>query len=180
MSALVNIAGEVFGVWQVMGRAPMINTRSAANWWCLCICGTFKAVPGSALRNGQSFSCGCTRDYKHNVISPTDPRVYAARHATYRDTAVRRGLSFDLSLLEFIGVVTQACHYCGVSASLPVRKARKYGQTLRMNGVDRVVNTIGYRPDNVVPCCTTCNAMKLTQNKEDFIARVKRIAARHS
>jgi hypothetical protein len=180
LSALVNIDGEVFGMWRVMGRAPVMGKRLAANWWCLCACGTFKHVPSSALRNGQSFSCGCTRDYKHSVIKPTDPHVYSARWVIYRDTAKRRGFAFDLTLSQFVEIVTKDCHYCGSAGALPVRKERKYGQNLLMNGIDRLENTIGYRAGNVVPCCTICNTMKHVANSDDFLSRVRRIAERHA
>ena len=179
MARLVNIAGEVFGFWRVMDRAPQHNTRTAANWWCLCVCGAYRAVPGAALRSGQSISCGCMRTYSHVKIEHDDPKLYSARYVIYRDTAARRGLVFALTLAEFIEVAKLDCHYCGARPALPIRKERKYGQSLLMNGIDRVVNSVGYFRNNVVACCTTCNAMKLTQNLEDFLARIHRIAQRH-
>jgi 5-methylcytosine-specific restriction endonuclease McrA len=30
-----------------------------------------------------------------------------------------------------------------------------------VQGIDRVDNSIGYTPDNCVPCCTQCNRIKL-------------------
>jgi hypothetical protein len=37
------------------------------------------------------------------------------------------------------------------------------------NGLDRVDNTLGYLPGNVVACCTQCNGAKLNYTQEEFL-----------
>lgn len=52
------MTGQTFGKWTVHrkhGNTP----RGAALWWCVCDCGTKRAVLGSDLRNGKSTGCGC-------------------------------------------------------------------------------------------------------------------------
>lgn len=43
------------------------------------------------------------------------------------------------------------------------------------NGVDRINSTDGYSISNCVPCCETCNKMKLDYDQHDFLEHVKKI-----
>lgn len=54
---IVDLTGRRYGRWLVLKRAPNRNGR--VFWTCKCDCGTIKDVPGGALRQGQSQSCGC-------------------------------------------------------------------------------------------------------------------------
>jgi hypothetical protein len=49
----------------------------------------------------------------------------------------------------------------------------------RYNGIDRVDSSMGYVAGNVVPCCSTCNRMKLDHSYDDFIAHIKKIVAHY-
>ena len=59
MSALIDLAGSVFGRWTVVERAPRSNKRTDARWFCKCACGVERIVHGNSLRRGMSKSCGC-------------------------------------------------------------------------------------------------------------------------
>lgn len=100
---------------------------------------------------------------------------YNDRHRAYRETpkamrhlylkgAERRSLPFELTVEDFETLWGRPCHYCGDS--------------IRTIGLDRLINEGGYIRDNVVPCCPTCNFMKLKSSPEDFIAKCKQIAAK--
>ena len=43
------------------------------------------------------------------------------------------------------------------------------------NGIDRLNPENGYSIENCVPCCSTCNYMKHTQQTSDFLEHVKKI-----
>lgn len=59
-----------------------------------------------------------------------------------------RGLKFDLDVEWFEeNVLGKPCHYCGIAEN-------------RM-GVDRLDNELGHTKDNCVPCCSTCNRVRL-------------------
>jgi hypothetical protein len=49
-----------------------------------------------------------------------------------------------------------------------------------LNGVDRIDSSIGYLPENVVPCCGLCNWMKGDQTQAEFFKRVAEIYKRHA
>ena len=56
---MIDLTGERFGRWTVIGLAP--STPRNAKWFCKCECGTIKIVRAATLRNGDSKSCGCYR-----------------------------------------------------------------------------------------------------------------------
>ena len=41
------------------------------------------------------------------------------------------------------------------------------------SGLDRVDNSIGYILENVVPCCVTCNSMKMAMSYNEFITHLR-------
>ena len=55
---------------------------------------------------------------------------------------------------------TRKCHYCGSEKS---------------NGIDRIDSSLGYLPDNVLPCCKICNYMKNNHSYKFFVEHIKKI-----
>ena len=68
---------------------------------------------------------------------------------------------------EFEEITFKPCFYCGEYS----------GEYLgyKYSGVDRIDSTVGYTFDNVVPCCTMCNKMKLDYNVEQWFEKMKQI-----
>lgn len=58
---LIDLTGQTFGRWTVLERAE--NRGNQPYWVCECGCEkhTIKEIKGSALRRGESKSCGCWR-----------------------------------------------------------------------------------------------------------------------
>lgn len=83
----------------------------------------------------------------------------------YRRRAKSRGLIFEISLKEFMKWWKLSCFYCG--------------DAIRTIGLDRIDNDKGYSKENLAPCCSTCNRMKMTMRKQDFISQCKKIAKTH-
>jgi len=53
---VIDLTGKRFSRWLVI----KLDRLDGGAWWiCECDCGNTKSVPGSALRNGSSQSCGC-------------------------------------------------------------------------------------------------------------------------
>ena len=58
MSKMIDLTGQKFNKLTVISRAE--NTKDGrAQWNCICECGNTTIVPGKALRNGNTKSCGC-------------------------------------------------------------------------------------------------------------------------
>lgn len=77
------------------------------------------------------------------------------KYYRYKYSAKKRKHSFNLTKEHFATLISGSCVYCGtVQGKI---------------GIDRVVNSIGYEPDNVVSCCWPCNSLKRTMSKERYI-----------
>lgn len=64
MSNKLKLIGEKFSRLLVIGELPMIKKHSV--WLCKCDCGKEVSVSGSALRTGNTKSCGC---YNSEVVT---------------------------------------------------------------------------------------------------------------
>jgi hypothetical protein len=97
----------------------------------------------------------------------------------YRQKSARdRGLAWELSGEEFDRLTAQDCAYCGCPPSTVNRTGRSSGEFV-YNGLDRVDNTLGYVPGNVVACCPTCNYAKKDMPYEQFMAWIARLVMFH-
>lgn len=67
------------------------------------------------------------------------------RSSVAEGKARRRGIDWNLTPEQYEEITSKPCHYC--AGSLP----KTYG------GLDRIDNSKGYEPTNVLPCCTQCN-----------------------
>lgn len=68
---IVDITGQTFGRLTAMQLADSSKSGQAM-WECLCSCGDITVVNGSALRTGNTQSCGCSRKDR---LYPSAPRA---------------------------------------------------------------------------------------------------------
>ncbi len=81
-----------------------------------------------------------------------------------KESAKTRGKIWNIEDEYAKELMISPCHYCGL-IELEVR----------VNGIDRVDNNIGYEPGNVVPCCKLCNYFKKDYTVDQFISHAQRI-----
>jgi hypothetical protein len=99
--------------------------------------------------------------------------------AVYKSaSAKKRGLVWALTYFQASLLFQSNCHYCGDAPSRT--HVSGAGSPIKFNGIDRVDSDKGYEFDNCVPCCTTCNMMKMTMGKDVFLRQCARIAIRHN
>ena len=60
MSARIDLLGQRFGAWTVIGFAGA-NGNGQTCWHCRCDCGTERDVVAQTLREGLTKSCGCQK-----------------------------------------------------------------------------------------------------------------------
>ncbi len=80
---------------------------------------------------------------------------------------VAKGVSWQLSRAEFAELVMRPCHYCRLANDVEAGR-----------GLDRLDNTKGYTPSNVVPCCSLCNmtrGARFTPREMVLIGRAVRL-----
>lgn len=73
----------------------------------------------------------------------------------YKKSAKQRDLEFGITKQDVEAAIGQPCAYCGEDSILMT--------------LDRVENSVGYIPDNVVPCCIRCNIMKADMPKDAWL-----------
>jgi hypothetical protein len=107
----------------------------------------------------DGFTSACKKCIiSHNTKSP------AHRYRSYRSGSRLRNITFNISKQEFLRFWNKPCFYCN--------------HPIKGIGLDRVNNSKGYSLDNLVPCCHSCNRMKMNTPQTDFIDACKAIAAR--
>jgi hypothetical protein len=168
-----NITGQKFAMLTAIScddeRSSRIKTHTF--WWFRCDCGKIRSIAKSCVMLGRTKSCGCL----HRITNQNRSINWQGKVFTnYRNGANQRGLVFSLSREQFSEIIEKDCFYCGTH---PDKTIGYYGQSYAYNGVDRVDNSRGYEPGNVVPCCSMCNLMKKAYSAEQFIEHAKKIAA---
>lgn len=164
-------------VVKLVGRRLYGNRKNGtALWECLCDCGNVKNITASALKNKKARSCSCyIRAYRSDNMRKKFPEDQSAKtqiFLSYEIGAKRRGLGFNLSKNDVIGLTQENCSYCNKKPS-NIKKTRR--GIFKYNGIDRVDNTIGYVVGNVVTCCKTCNKAKLEMSHIDFLKWIKKV-----
>ena len=99
---------------------------------------------------------------------------------SYRKSARKRGLVWELTDEDFERLTALDCFYCGQPPSAvqkPNRSTYEGGDFVH-NGLDRMDSKLGYTPENVLPCCTTCNYAKSDMPFDDFMAWIARLTER--
>lgn len=78
----------------------------------------------------------------------TNPK---ARFSSARRQAAGRSLPFTLTLEQYMEAITPECAYCDGF----------FGKVIQGTGLDRLDNSRGYEPGNIVSCCKTCNQVRM-------------------
>lgn len=80
------------------------------------------------------------------------------KFATYKSNAKTRGISFDLSMDQFMSFWQADCSYCG--------------DPISTIGIDRIDSNLSYTVGNCVPCCTRCNVIKMDYDIDETDAHM--------
>ncbi len=64
----LDLAGKKFGRWEVLSFSHTADNSYDKYWFCRCECGTERAVFSKSLIYGRSFSCGCFKGSKLELI----------------------------------------------------------------------------------------------------------------
>lgn len=174
MASLVDKTGRRFGLLTVINlhsKEP-INGSVVVKWNCVCDCGTELVVRYSGLCGGHTRSCGCLKQC-------TRKGVLRNAFGAYQRNAKKRGYAFELTLEEFLEVVSRQCLYCGTPPQNTARHWLGRRTVFKYSGLDRVDNNLGYSLTNCVPCCIQCNQAKSTYTTKDFIDHCKLVASRN-
>jgi len=87
------------------------------------------------------------------------------------------GLCWALTDEHALLMMSSNCNYCDAPPSNVSSAGCSRTGSFAYSGIDRVDNSRGYEPDNVVPCCIDCNRAKRTRTRADFLAWAERLYA---
>lgn len=82
----------------------------------------------------------------------------------YKYRAKKKNLCFDLSPNDFEILTFNPCFYCKRESVVGF-------------GLDRIDNSLGYKKENIVTCCSECNYMKNVLSVQEFLENCKNVAA---
>lgn len=162
------LVGRRFGML-IVESVGRVNDRSVAN--VVCDCGRRKTVLVHGLRYAGTKSCGRHKSNKYNLPDIAN-NAQRGLLRTYKRTAEKNHRTFMLDNELVFSLFEQPCYYCGQIQS---SESRYGNDSYRYNGIDRVDNTRGYEPDNVVTCCNRCNKAKLTMTLDEFASWIDRV-----
>lgn len=105
-----------------------------------------------------------------NKILPNQQACKNATFNIYKRNAKKRGLNFNISLIDFLEICKKDCHYCGMQPSnICNLKTKSNGDNKFIySGIDRIDSSKDYTIENCVPCCIICNRSKSDLSIKDW------------
>jgi hypothetical protein len=170
----IDLTGQVFGRLTVQGYShtdTLPSGQKRAMWNAICSCGNKSIISSSNL--SVTKSCGCLKKEGLNK-KPFGVASFNGKYGQYKTGARIRKLPFLLSKEEFLSIVEKPCFYCGAEKTTKM-KIKNCNGHFESNGIDRIDSAKGYFLENCVPCCPTCNTMKLDLSPEQFYAHIQKI-----
>lgn len=108
--------------------------------------------PDKRKKDGLQSRCKtCFIHYKHSDRGKEIARKVESSTGKWsrgKVIAKRRGLEWSIPRTDYFNIIKESCYYC----SSPIDK---FGI-----GLDRINNDEGYTPQNVLPCCGSCNRIR--------------------
>jgi hypothetical protein len=118
-----------------------------------------KNIPEYRKKRREDYRKNKTQILKSNKIWRST--TFNGRLLSYKRSAIKRNLSWELTNEQFQSFWNQNCEYCGT--------------LIKTVGIDRKDNLVGYKIDNCIPCCTICNKMKMNLTYDQFKTQIKLI-----
>jgi len=176
--------GQRFGRGIVINSEVRVPRKSGGTYRAIrlrCDCGNEYTILTLNIHNTNS--CGCLR--REQVAKRSrefnQKKTVHGRSARsnvlnrYRANAQRRGYAWEIED-DFDRLTSLPCFYCGCAPSKTEPARRGFGDFI-YNGIDRVDNTKGYIPGNVVPCCQACNSAKGVMSLTEFETWLDQVAS---
>lgn len=162
-----------FGYFLVVGDEPIQYKNSPIYWEVQCLkCNQIMERTASQIKKGGRCK-PCSNNNRRILENPYEYYFYL----DYQNSAKRFNKDFNITLLEFLALCRQNCHYCNQEPAYRKRKVSKGRITYEAyaNGIDRKDNDIGYILENCLPCCPICNFAKRSMSYNEFIEYLNKV-----
>lgn len=165
-------------------------------WIFLCDCGKEVSRRFEAVKLGVTVNCGCIKKErkKYLIVNERKPRKKTVKNLDevvergtvisvnnlfkeYKRSSLKRKHSFEINIDYFKKLIFNNCFYCKSEPSqlIKLNSYKELRKGILYNGIDRVINTIGYTVENTVSCCGWCNRAKGKNTQENFFKYLKRV-----
>ena len=94
--------------------------------------------------------------------------------SSYKASAQKRKIVWNLSEEKFDQLVKNCCVYCG---EIPSNVFKGKNGNIIYSGIDRVDSLAGYVDTNVVSCCKVCNIAKQKFTTNEFLDWARRVVS---
>lgn len=132
-----------FGMWTVVSFAGRV--RRAAQWECICKCGTIRIVPQCALLRGDSKSCGCVGAESLSKRRTTHGRYKTPEYTVWCNMLKRCYCAESPNFHNYGGRSITVCErwwkFENFIADMGPRPSHRHS-------IDRIKNELGYSPEN--------------------------------
>lgn len=173
--------GKKFGHLTILSKSNSDKYRRAFVT-VQCDCGDIVEKHWQKILKNLTRTCGkCHFRYKlppnigiTNLPEEIKAKMLKLVYSRMKSEAKRRNRIIDLSFQAVTNFILLPCQSCDDKWSTHITttyNGEKY--TLLYNGLDRIDNSRGYVPNNVITLCKTCNRMKLEQNLEEMVRRAE-------
>lgn len=161
-------------------------------YFAKCECGNNTILSVTNINKGTK-SCGCLKLLNNQLWKDKefkdDYSYYGKILNSYKNNAKSRKIDYNLEDTIFFELIKQRCHYCNKEPKNYNPYLSKKGNKLfpnvldltiekswiKINGIDRKYNKIGYNKENCVPCCTFCNSAKSNMDYDEFIEWIRNV-----
>jgi hypothetical protein len=143
MGFRIDLTGQRFGEWEVIGFSH--STTSQSYWNCRCSCGAEKKVRGGALRRGKSTCCkSCSNSRNWENREDFHGMTHHPLHSTWDEMRRRCNYPNHLAYKHYGGRGISVCErWDWFPNFVEDMGERPEGMTL-----DRIDNDGNYEPDN--------------------------------
>lgn len=103
-SSKVDLTGQQFGYWTVLGKNEEDHRYNKTHWKCQCDCGTIWEVAANNLLSGKTQSCGCILSLGEQYISQIlkENHIHFRTQQTFSDLVsdTNTALRYDFAILD--------------------------------------------------------------------------------
>jgi hypothetical protein len=154
----IDMIGNKFGRLIVLSESPTHQAKKVM-WNCKCECGTLTTVDGTALRSGNTRSCGCHRSDMAALKARTHG---ASRSPTYRIWESMKKRCFDKSNKDYPSYGGRGISVCALWLNFE-NFIKDMGERPEGYSIDRIDNSKGYEPGN----CRWATSLQQNRNRRN-------------
>lgn len=141
---LVDITGNRFGRWLVLGKSGAI--KGHVLWKCRCDCGSENLIPGANLKRGLSLSCGCYARELKAARATTHGMTRTPEYLAWRQMRVRCAAKDGRWFLSYGAKGIKVCdRWAGSFQNFYEDVGPRPSKN---HSLGRINNDLGYCPEN--------------------------------